>query len=75
MKGAPLEGGGPIRGGGGPARIGGGGAPLGGGGTQIDDKNKTRGELIVTSPKSDSLHVYKLLSDFKSWCKFFATVC
>jgi hypothetical protein len=44
------------------------------GGTQIDDKNKARGDLIRTSLKIRSLNVYKLLSDFKNLCKIFATI-
>jgi hypothetical protein len=31
---------------------------------QIDDKNKTRGDLIRTSLKIGSTDVFKLLSDF-----------
>ncbi len=44
-------------------------------GAQNDDKNKTRLDLIRTSLKISSMNVYKLLSDFKSLCKIFATVC
>ena len=55
------------------------GGPIWGGpygrGAQNDDKNKTRGDLIRTSLKISSTNVYKLLSDFKSLCKIFATVC
>jgi hypothetical protein len=50
------------------------GEALLGGGLQIDDKNKTRVDLIGTSLQSDSMHVYKLLSDFKSLCKILATI-
>ncbi len=47
--------GGPIRWGGAARR----GGPTRGG-TQIDDKYKTRGDLIRTSLKSSSLHMYEL---------------
>jgi len=36
---------------------------------------KTKQNLIRTAHKGCLLHVYKLLSDFRSWCKNFATVC